>query len=233
MKKLMALAIIIGLTACGGGTNSDGSSKSTYTSCSITNSKALLASDRATDVSQCWDDVDFKNKSLARDWCTKKVNAYMGKYIFGHDIEFMVSSTNCPPGFDSNPAPVEPAPAEPTLPSEPSQKKYTINITSTVAKNKKNGSDWDAFGGSPDIKAELSINDKRFDFSETKNSFSYRQTIDKIPLNGGDSIKIILLDLDIANHDLIGAFSFNYNKSQNSYSFKSDIVSGNLEFIIE
>ena len=83
------------ITSCGGG-NSDGSSASTYSSCSITESQALLASDRATDVSQCWDGVNYEEKALALDWCAKKVNTYMGRYIFGHTVKYQVTSTNCP-----------------------------------------------------------------------------------------------------------------------------------------
>jgi len=85
------------LASCGGDTNSDGSNKLTYSSCSITESNALLASDRASDIQQCWDGVDIKEKSLALDWCQKKVATYIGnKYVFGHSVTFKVSSTNCP-----------------------------------------------------------------------------------------------------------------------------------------
>jgi hypothetical protein len=76
--------------------NSDGSDATTYSSCSITSSGATFASDRARDVSQCWDGVDYEEKSLALSWCGEKVNTYMGRYIFGHSIQYVVSSTNCP-----------------------------------------------------------------------------------------------------------------------------------------
>lgn len=76
--------------------NSDGSDATTYSSCSITESSALLASDRANDVSQCWDGVDYKEQSLALDWCGVQANTYMARYIVGHDIKYVVSSTNCP-----------------------------------------------------------------------------------------------------------------------------------------
>ena len=87
------LAALIILTGC---TNSDGSDATTYSSCAITSSSALFASDRKTDTNQCWDGVDFKEKSLATTWCAQKVNSYMGKYIFGHSIQYQVASTNCP-----------------------------------------------------------------------------------------------------------------------------------------
>ena len=54
----------------------------------VTGSKALLAIDRANDVSQCWDGVDYKEKDLALDWCRKKVNTYLGKYTFGMVLNF-------------------------------------------------------------------------------------------------------------------------------------------------
>ena len=77
--------------------NSDGSDKRTYSSCSITESEALFASDRARDVAQCWDGVNYEEKSLALNWCSKKVNEYMGQhYTFGHTIKYQVASTNCP-----------------------------------------------------------------------------------------------------------------------------------------
>ena len=94
-KPLAILICSLALTSCGG-ENSDGSSKSTYSSCSITESHAILASDKARDVSQCWDGVNYKEKSLALDWCSKKVNTYMGRYVFGHTIKYQVTSTNCP-----------------------------------------------------------------------------------------------------------------------------------------
>lgn len=94
MKKLMVLSISLLIVACG--ENSDGSKKSTYTSCSITDSQALLASDRAKDVAQCWDGVDYKEKSLAMDWCAKQVSSYIAnEYIFGHAVTYLVASTNC------------------------------------------------------------------------------------------------------------------------------------------
>ena len=39
--------------------NSDGSDPRTYSSCNITESSAVFASDRARDVSQCWDGVNY------------------------------------------------------------------------------------------------------------------------------------------------------------------------------
>ena len=100
MKKILFLTLIailfVGCDEELAPKNSDGSKKTTYSSCSITSSNAIFASDRAKDVSQCWDGVSYKEKSLAMDWCAKKTNAYMGKYIFGHSITYQVSSTNCP-----------------------------------------------------------------------------------------------------------------------------------------
>ena len=95
MKKIGGIIIFIFLFL-GCGENSDGSDKSTYSSCSITSSKAVWAEDRAEDISQCWDGVDYKEKSLALDWCRKKVANYMSRYVVGHTIEFEVKSTNCP-----------------------------------------------------------------------------------------------------------------------------------------
>lgn len=98
MKQVIGTLLLSSLLfGCGADENSDGSDKTTYSSCSIISSEALLASDRALDVSQCWDGVDYEEQSLAQDWCSKKVNAYMGaNYTFGHSVKYQVSSTNCP-----------------------------------------------------------------------------------------------------------------------------------------
>jgi hypothetical protein len=99
-RLLLILVFSLSLASCSkkpeNSKNSDGSNKTTYSSCTITESSALYASDRATDVRQCWDGVDYKEKSLAQTWCGEKVNTYMGKYIFGHAIKYQVTSTNCP-----------------------------------------------------------------------------------------------------------------------------------------
>lgn len=89
---------VLALTLIGcGGENSDGSDATTYSSCSITDSEAVFSGDRATDVSQCWDGVDYEEKSLAQDWCEQKVNNYIAsQYTFGHSVQYRVASTNCP-----------------------------------------------------------------------------------------------------------------------------------------
>ncbi|SOB74745.1 hypothetical protein SAMN04488490_0272 [Marinobacter sp. LV10R510-11A] len=98
MKRLITvLATTLILTACGGSENSDGSKKSTYSSCSITKSEAAFAGDRANDLKQCWDGVNYKEQNLALKWCQQKVSAYIdSEYIFGHSVELEVASTNCP-----------------------------------------------------------------------------------------------------------------------------------------
>lgn len=95
IRIVSAACIVLSCASCAP-ENSDGSDATTYSSCSITKSSAIFASDRAHDVSQCWDGVNYEEKSLASDWCGKKVNSYMGRYTFGHSIQYKVSSTNCP-----------------------------------------------------------------------------------------------------------------------------------------
>ena len=90
------LILIFTFLFLGCGENSDGSDKSTYSSCSITSSEAVWAEDRAEDINQCWDGVDYEERSLALDWCRKKVANYMSRYVVGHTVEFEVRSTNCP-----------------------------------------------------------------------------------------------------------------------------------------
>ena len=96
MKKIIILASCILATSCGSD-NSDGSDATTYTSCSITSSEAILAGDRANDVSQCWDGVNYGEKSTATSWCAEQVTAYISsEYTFGHTVQYQVASTNCP-----------------------------------------------------------------------------------------------------------------------------------------
>ena len=97
MKKLVLIATVsIACISCGA-ENSDGSDATTYSSCSITNSEAIFAGDRAKDISQCWDGVDYKEKSLAQSWCSTQVSSYIdSEYTFGHSVSYLVSSTNCP-----------------------------------------------------------------------------------------------------------------------------------------
>ena len=96
-SKLLLIIVISLLSISCSPENSDGSDATTYSSCSITESSALFASDRALDVSQCWDGVNYDELSLAQTWCSDLVNTYMSNnYIFGHEVVYVVASTNCP-----------------------------------------------------------------------------------------------------------------------------------------
>ena len=96
MRKLLILSAVLALSACG--SNDDGSSKSTYSSCKITSSNALFAYDRDSDLSQCWNagSDGYESQGDAMQWCEKQVNAYIAnKYVFGHSVSYAVESTNC------------------------------------------------------------------------------------------------------------------------------------------
>lgn len=96
MKKIILICVALTLSACG--SNEDGSSKSTYSSCKITSSQALYASDRSKDLSQCWNASGdgYESKGDALQWCTQKVNDYIAsEYIFGHSVAFSTESTYC------------------------------------------------------------------------------------------------------------------------------------------
>ena len=96
MRSLLILTAIFSLSGCG--TNDDGSSKYTYSSCKITNSSALLASDREHDLKQCWNagGNGYESKGDALQWCRRQVNSYISnQYLFGHTVEFSVESTYC------------------------------------------------------------------------------------------------------------------------------------------
>ncbi|WP_426369457.1 hypothetical protein [Pseudocolwellia sp. HL-MZ7] len=97
MRKSLILTAIFALTACGG-SNDDGSSKSTYSSCKITSSKALFAADRSNDLEQCWNagGKGYESKGDALQWCEQQVNTYIAnQYLFGHTVEYAIESTNC------------------------------------------------------------------------------------------------------------------------------------------
>ena len=199
MKRSIYIGILILLVGCG--ENSDGSSKNTYSSCSIISSKALLASDRARDVSQCWDGVNYREKSLAMDWCSKNVNSYMGKYNLGHDVEYQATSTNCPKKTNNVPS-SEPVTNNNTPPSQPetsSNRSESVNysIKITLESVKSNGSNWDAFGGKPDIK--IYIDNEYKGLSENTFECRVNHTSHK------DKLYFKIYDKDVVSDDFVGS----------------------------
>jgi hypothetical protein len=98
MRKLLILTVIFTLSACGG-SNNDGSSKSTYSSCKITSSEALFVADRSNDLKQCWNagGKGYESQGDALQWCAQQVNTYIAnQYLIGHTVKYSVESTNCP-----------------------------------------------------------------------------------------------------------------------------------------
>ena len=98
MKKIILVSLVLTLIGCGG-SNSDGSSKATYSSCKIISSQALFAVDRDKDLNQCWNASGdgYESKGDALQWCEKQVNSYIANnYIVGHTVTYQVESTNCP-----------------------------------------------------------------------------------------------------------------------------------------
>lgn len=97
MRTVLLFSAIFALSACGG-SNSDGSSKSTYSSCKITASQALFAADRDKDLKQCWNAVGngYESQGDAMQWCERQVNAYIASnYVLGHTVSYMIETTNC------------------------------------------------------------------------------------------------------------------------------------------
>lgn len=97
MKNLLIVSVLFIVSACGG-SNDDGSAKSTYSSCKIISSKALFATDRDKDLKQCWNagGKGYESKGDAIQWCEKQVNIYMANnYLIGHTVTYAVESTYC------------------------------------------------------------------------------------------------------------------------------------------
>lgn len=102
MKKIVYKVIAYScvtffIVACGS-ENSDGSLKSTYSSCKITSSSALLAADREKDLSQCWNASGdgYESAGDAKQWCASEANTYISNtYLIGHSVEYSVDSTYC------------------------------------------------------------------------------------------------------------------------------------------
>ncbi|GGN01112.1 hypothetical protein GCM10009124_33370 [Shewanella xiamenensis] len=97
MKLMFVLISAFALSGCGG-SNSDGSSKSTYNSCKIISSQATFAADKDNDLKQCWNAPGngYESKGDAMQWCERQINAYMSsRYVIGHTVSYMVESTYC------------------------------------------------------------------------------------------------------------------------------------------
>jgi hypothetical protein len=147
---LLALSALT-LASCGGAENSDGSKRYTYSSCSITDSGAVLASDRAKDMRQCWDGVNYEEQSTAMRWCGQKVSSYISReYTFGHSVEYLVASTNCPQIDTGSGTGTSSGTGTGSTPEPTGLVKYSVKVK--VNSHKSGGSSWDGFGGAPDVK---------------------------------------------------------------------------------
>jgi len=96
MRILLLVTLSFLITACD---NSDGSNKSTYSSCKIISSEALFESDRQVDLQQCWNAPGdgYSTQGDAMQWCESTVSAYIAdRYLFGHTVTYAVESTYCP-----------------------------------------------------------------------------------------------------------------------------------------
>ncbi len=96
-KAVILVSLSLLLSACGS-SGDGGSDRSTYSSCKITTSKALLAEDRLKDTRKCWNASGggIESKQRALDWCEDKVQEYIADtYIFGHTVTYSIQSTDC------------------------------------------------------------------------------------------------------------------------------------------
>jgi len=184
-KSIISIVFAAGLSLVGCGTNDDGSSMSTYSSCKITKSEALLNRDRANDLQQCWNfpNDGFESKVAADAWCSEKVLDYKTKYEFNpHKIEYNSELTNCPN----------------TERNDKSDSAQTVDyfIEVDVKNYKFDGQSWDAFSGKPDI--VIYIDDKfKKRCSDTLNC-KLEFSSDKIEWD------VMIVDDDLSDDDLIG-----------------------------
>lgn len=99
MKIILSVLVFSILVGCGG-SNSDGSSALTYSSCKIISSNAMYLPDRDNDLRQCWNAFDegYESQGDALQWCERQVNEYLsGRYIFIRPaVTYAVESTYCP-----------------------------------------------------------------------------------------------------------------------------------------
>ncbi|OPX27182.1 MAG: hypothetical protein B1H07_02180 [Campylobacteraceae bacterium 4484_166] len=82
---------------CGSDDDKSTYNKSTYTTCKITNSTALLAENRERDERQCWSDGSQTDKTKALTWCTNKAYDYCNAQymICDQALSVQVSDKGC------------------------------------------------------------------------------------------------------------------------------------------
>ena len=80
MKTILSVLVFSILVGCGG-SNSDGSSALTYSSCKIISSNAMYLPDRDNDLRQCWNAFDegYESQGDALQWCERQVNEYLSE----------------------------------------------------------------------------------------------------------------------------------------------------------
>ncbi len=83
----MILITIATLNGC------DSDTVDAYNVCRITSSGAILATDRANDLQQCWNGLGIKNKHKALSACEQLASKYIAsKYLVGHAVEVQVTN---------------------------------------------------------------------------------------------------------------------------------------------
>ena len=189
-----------------GSKNPDTSNKTTYSSCNITSSEAILLSDKTSDINQCWDGVNYKEYSLAEDWCKGKIYNYMNsRYLIGHSVEYRISSTNCiSPSPNTNTSVAQTntqLEEEHETTSQPV--KYSIKVT--LERTKSNGDNWDIFGGSPDIKMYI---DNKY---QGLCSDSYECEVEYT--SSSSTLYFKIYDKDVSNDDFVGEGSCPINET--------------------
>lgn len=115
MKIFFIISMLFTLSACMGGSNDDGSSVSTYSSCNIYSSEAPTEAERNTDLAQCWhapadsngttvdgsidseSEDGYENKGEALAWCEEQVNSYLSANYSSpyHTVKYEVETNYC------------------------------------------------------------------------------------------------------------------------------------------
>jgi hypothetical protein len=112
----------------------------------------------------------------------------------------------------TTPQPAEPSPAAaaPAPPAPTGPRTVVISLSLTVATKKPDGQPWDALGNGPDPVLSVTAGGKTFSAGPFQDQTTASATLGPVSLALGDPIVVKVVDKDLQQNDLIGAFSTQY-----------------------